>query len=177
LNQGIVYGIETDETKIHPDLQTRFDYDEIFGTVLNRFCLQAIIGHPLTVYGKGGQTRGFINIRDTLRCVELACLNPADRGEFRVFNQFTETFSVKDLALTVQDAIGQYGGSVEITSVVDPRVEAEEHYFNPKAEKLLQLGLEPHLLSEELVLSVFRIIERHKDRIIESAILPSTTWR
>ena len=94
LNQGVVYGIETAETARDERLITRFDYDEIFGTVLNRFCVQAVIGHPLTVYGAGGQTRGFLNIRDTLRCVELAVENPAERGEFRVFNQFTEQFSV-----------------------------------------------------------------------------------
>ena len=177
LNQGVVYGIETDEMAIHPDLATRFDYDELFGTVLNRFCLQAIIGQPLTVYGKGGQTRGFINIRDTLRCVELACENPADRGEMRVYNQFTETFTVFELAKTVQQAMADYGGSIEILPVPDPRVEAEEHYFNPKAEKLLGLGLEPHFLSEELVKSIFATVERHRDRVIESAILPATKWR
>jgi UDP-sulfoquinovose synthase len=177
LNQGIVYGIETEQTALHPDLATRFDYDEIFGTVLNRFCLQAVIGQPLTVYGKGGQTRGFINIRDTLRCVELACENPADRGEMRVYNQFTETFTVWELAKTVQKAMADYGGEIEIVPVPDPRVEAEEHYFNPKAEKLLSLGLEPHFLSDELVKSVFSMIERHRYRVIESAILPATKWR
>ncbi|MEE3331703.1 MAG: NAD-dependent epimerase/dehydratase family protein [Myxococcota bacterium] len=177
LNQGIVYGIETDETVLHPDLATRFDYDEIFGTVLNRFCLQAVIGHPLTVYGKGGQTRGFLNIRDTLRCVELACENPADRGEMRVFNQFTETFTVFELAKTVQRAMQEHGGAVEIAPVPTPRVELEEHYFNPKAEKLLKLGLTPSLLSDELVKSIFHTVERHKDRIIESAILPATKWK
>jgi len=177
LNQGVVYGIETDQTKLHPDLMTRFDYDELFGTVLNRFCLQAVIGHPLTVYGKGGQTRGFLNIRDTLRCVELACENPAARGEMRVYNQFTETFTVAELAQTVQSALSEVGGHVEIKPIPDPRVEAEEHYYNPKAEKLLALGLEPHRLSDELVKSIFRIIEQHKDRIIESAILPATKWR
>ena len=102
LNQGVVYGIETEETARDERLITRFDYDEIFGTVLNRFCVQAVIGHPLTVYGSGGQTRGFLNIRDTLRCVELAVENPADRGEFRVFNQFTEQFSVGQLAAAGQ---------------------------------------------------------------------------
>ena len=177
LNQGVVYGIETDQTALHDDLATRFDYDEIFGTVLNRFCLQAVIGQPLTVYGKGGQTRGFINIRDTLRCVELACENPAERGEMRVYNQFTETFTVFELAKTVQQAVAARGGEIEIVPVPDPRVEAEEHYYNPRAEKLLELGLEPHFLSDELVKSLFSTIDRYRDRIIESAILPSTKWR
>ena len=98
LNQGIVYGHETEETSLHPELATRFDYDGVFGTVLNRFCVQAVTGHPLTVYGSGGQTRGMLNILDTLACVELACDNPAERGEFRVFNQFTESFSVEQMA-------------------------------------------------------------------------------
>ena len=102
LNQGVVYGIETDETARDERLVTRFDYDATFGTVLNRFCVQAVIGHPLTVYGEGGQTRGFLNIRDTIQCVELAAANPADRGEFRVFNQFTEQFSVAELAELVK---------------------------------------------------------------------------
>src|SRR6478736_1845837 len=104
LNQGVVYGIETEETALDERLCTRFDYDEIFGTALNRFCVQAVIGHPLTVYGKGGQTRGFLNIRDTLACVELAVTNPAGRGEFRVFNQFTEQFTVAELAALVREA-------------------------------------------------------------------------
>jgi UDP-sulfoquinovose synthase len=178
LNQGVVYGVETDETAIHPDLLTRFDYDEIFGTVLNRFCVQAVIDHPLTVYGKGGQTRGFINIRDTLRCVELACTHIPEKGEFRVFNQFTETFSVMDLAQTVQTAMQEARGRrVKIDHVPDPRVEAEEHYYNPRADKLLELGLEPHLLSDELVKSVFGVVEKYRDRVIERAIRPATTWR
>src|SRR5580704_7777753 len=98
LNQGIVYGQSTPETAMHPDLETRYDYDAVFGTVLNRFAVQAAVGYPLTVYGKGGQTRPTLEIRDTLACVELACLNPPDEGEFRVFNQFTESFSVGQLA-------------------------------------------------------------------------------
>src|SRR2546429_2910529 len=102
LNQGVVYGIETEESNVDDRLLTRFDYDEYFGTVLNRFCVQAVIGHPLTVYGEGGQTRGFLNIRDTLQCVELAVTNPPELGEYRVFNQFTEQFSVADLAELVR---------------------------------------------------------------------------
>src|SRR5947209_7658132 len=109
LNQGVVYGIETDETKIDPRFATRFDYDEVFGTALNRFCLQAVIGHPITAYGKGGQTRGYLNILDTLQCVELATLNPAGSGEYRVFNQFTQQFAVNELAEVVQRAGAEYG--------------------------------------------------------------------
>src|SRR5437588_6070615 len=114
LNQGVVYGLETDETAIDERLCTRFDYDEHFGTALNRFCVQAVIGHPLTVYGSGGQTRGFLNIRDTVQCVELAVDNPAARGEFRVFNQFTEQFSVLELANLVARASGELGYQVQI---------------------------------------------------------------
>ena len=176
LNQGVVYGIETEESGRDDRLVTRFDYDEIFGTVLNRFCLQAVIGHPLTVYGAGTQTRGFLNIRDTLACVELAALNPAGAGEFRVFNQFTEQFSVLELAGLVRHAGEHLGYSVEIQHCENPRVEKEEHYYNAVHTKLLDLGLEPTLLGEELVESMIHTIERHKDRVIESSIDPRTRW-
>jgi UDP-sulfoquinovose synthase len=177
LNQGVVYGIETEQTKRDPRLMTRFDYDEVFGTALNRFCLQAVIGHPLTPYGKGGQTRGYLNIVDTLACVELASLNPADQGQFRVFNQFTEQFSVNELADLVQRAGKAHGLDVQIDHVENPRVELEEHYYNATHTKLLELGLKPHLLSETLVESVFGVIERYRDRVITDAIMPKTTWR
>jgi UDP-sulfoquinovose synthase len=176
LNQGVVYGVETEETARDERLVTRFDYDELFGTVLNRFCVQAVIGHPLTVYGSGGQTRGFLNIRDTLRCVELAVENPADRGEFRVFNQFTEQFSVGQLAELVKEAAEHLGYSVEVQQVENPRVELEHHYYNATHTKLLDLGLDPTLLGEELVESILHAIERHKDRVIESSIDPHTRW-
>ncbi len=176
LNQGVVYGIETEETALDERLITRFDYDEIFGTVLNRFCVQAVIGHPLTVYGSGGQTRGFLNIRDTLRCVELAVENPAERGEFRVFNQFTEQFSVGELAELVKQAGEHLGYTVEIQHCENPRVELERHYYNAAHTKLLDLGLEPTLLGEELVESMIHAIERHKEHVIESSIDPHTRW-
>jgi UDP-sulfoquinovose synthase len=176
LNQGVVYGIETDETAGDERLITRFDYDEIFGTVLNRFCLQTVIGHPLTVYGAGTQTRGFLNIRDTLACVELATLNPAEGGEFRVFNQFTEQFSVIELAELVKQAGEHLGYSVEIQHCENPRVEKEEHYYNAMHTKLLDLGLEPTLLGEELVESMIHTIERYKGNAIEAHIDPRTRW-
>jgi UDP-sulfoquinovose synthase len=176
LNQGVVYGVETEETARDERLVTRFDYDELFGTVLNRFCVQAVIGHPLTVYGAGHQTRGFLNIRDTLACVELAALNPAERGEFRVFNQFTEQYSVLELAGLVKDAGEHLGYSVEIQHYDNPRVEKEEHYYNAIHTKLLDLGLQPTLLGEELVESIIHAIERHKGRVIETAIDPQTRW-
>jgi UDP-sulfoquinovose synthase len=176
LNQGVVYGIQTDETATDERLITRFDYDEIFGTVLNRFCLQAVIGHPLTVYGTGGQTRGFLNIRDTLACIELAATNSADAGEFRVFNQFTEQFSVLELAELVKHAAEHLGYTVEIQHCDNPRVEKEEHYYNAIHTKLLDLGLEPTLLGEELVESIIHAIERYKGNAIESSIDPRTRW-
>ncbi len=177
LNQGLVYGIETDETKLDERLCTRFDYDEIFGTVLNRFCVQAVIGHPLTVYGKGGQTRGALNIRDTLQCVELAVENPADAGEFRVFNQFTEQFSVMEFAEVTKRSAAELGYEVDIQHFSNPRVELEEHYYNAANTKLHDLGLQPHLLGDELVRSMLSTIERHKDRVISRAIAPKTQWR
>jgi UDP-sulfoquinovose synthase len=177
LNQGVVYGIETDETALDERLVTRFDYDEVFGTALNRFCLQAVIGHPLTVYGKGGQTRGFLNIRDTLQCVELAVNNPAPQGEFRVFNQFTEQFTVAELAELVREAAEKVGHRVEVQSFPNPRIEMEEHYYNATNTKLLDLGLKPHHLGEELVQSMLRTIERYKDRVIDRAIAPNTRWK
>ena len=177
LNQGVVYGIETDETRLDERLLTRFDYDEVFGTALNRFCLQAVIGQPLTPYGKGGQTRGYLNIVDTLQCVELAVLHPADAGEFRVFNQFTEQFSVVELAELVRHAGLEAGLDVRIEHVDNPRVELEEHYYNAKHTKLLELGLQPHLLSETLIGSMFDVISRYKDRVIADHILPATMWR
>jgi UDP-sulfoquinovose synthase len=177
LNQGVVYGVETDETALDERLCTRFDYDEIFGTALNRFCTQAVIGHPLTVYGKGGQTRGFLNIRDTLECVELAVTNPASPGEMRVFNQFTEQFSVLELAQLVQRGGGELGYEVEIENVENPRVELEEHYYNAVNTKLRDLGLKPHYLGEELVRSMLTTIDRYKDRVITRAIAPRTQWR
>jgi UDP-sulfoquinovose synthase len=176
LNQGVVYGIETEETASDERLITRFDYDEVFGTVLNRFCLQAVIGHPLTVYGAGTQTRGFLNIRDTLACVELAAENPAERGEFRVFNQFTEQFSVIELAGLVKHAGEHLGYSVEVQHCENPRVEKEHHYYNAIHTKLLDLGLQPTLLGEELVESMIHVIERHKGCVIESSIDPKTRW-
>jgi UDP-sulfoquinovose synthase len=176
LNQGVVYGIETEETARDERLITRFDYDEIFGTVLNRFCVQAVIGHPLTVYGSGGQTRGFLNIRDTLACVELAVANPAGAGEFRVFNQFTEQFSVLELAQLVKHAGEHLGYSVEVRHCDNPRIEKEEHYYNAIHTKLLDLGLKPTLLKEELIESIVHAIERHKEHVIESSIDPHTRW-
>jgi UDP-sulfoquinovose synthase len=177
LNQGVVYGTVTEETSYDEALINRFDYDEVFGTVLNRFCVQAALGHPLTVYGRGGQTRGFLDIRDTVRCIELSILNPAAPGECRVFNQFTEQFSVLELADMVRVAREKMGLSVEIEHLEDPRVEAEEHYYNAKHSKLTDLGLKPHLLSDSLLDSLINVAETYRDRADASVLLPQVSWR
>jgi UDP-sulfoquinovose synthase len=177
LNQGVVYGTVTDEVQMDEALINRFDYDDVFGTVLNRFCAQAAIGAPLTVYGKGGQTRGFLDIRDTVRCIEIVCLNPAERGEFRVFNQFTEQFSVLDLAKLIKEVSRDLDLDVQIDHLPDPRVEAEAHYYNAKHSKLTDLGLEPHLLSEALVNSLINVAIRYRDRIDPAMFAPQVNWR
>jgi UDP-sulfoquinovose synthase len=174
LNQGIVYGHETEETRLHPDLATRFDYDGVFGTVLNRFCVQAVTGHPLTVYGTGGQTRGMLNILDTLACVELALEHPADRGEFRVFNQFTESFSVNEMADMV---VSQFAGDATIENCADPRVEKEEHYYRAAHTKLLDLGLVPHLLTPSVVQSMLAVAHKYRANADLDAIRPTVEWR
>jgi UDP-sulfoquinovose synthase len=177
LNQGVVYGVLTEETGMDELLINRLDYDGVFGTALNRFCIQAAIAHPLTVYGQGGQTRGFLDIRDTVRCVELAITNPAQPGEFRVFNQFTEQFSVSDLALMVKKAGNAIGLNVEINHLDNPRVEKEEHYFNAKNTNLLSLGLQPHFLSEALLDSLLNFAVKYQHRVEEAQILPKVSWR
>ena len=176
LNQAVVYGIDTEQTKLHPELRTSFHYDAVFGTVLNRFCAQAVKGIPLTVYGKGGQTRGFLNIRDTLQCVELAVQNPADAGECRVYNQLTEVFSVTQLAEMVRDASSELGVKVDINHIDNPRIEKEEHYFNPVHTKLKDLGLEPRLLSDELIENMIQYIDKIKDKINDDTIMPKIKW-
>jgi UDP-sulfoquinovose synthase len=177
LNQGVVYGIDTDETEIDHEFHTSFHYDSVFGTVLNRFVVQAVHGLPLTVYGKGGQTRGFLNIRDTLRCVELAALNPAQPGEFRVFNQFTEQFSVMDLAERVQRVAKGRGLEVKIDHIANPRIEAEEHYYNAKHSALPVLGLEPHMLTDEVLVNMIGMVQKLHVRIDPSIVAPSVKWR
>ena len=177
LNQGVVYGVLTEETGMDELLINRLDYDGVFGTALNRFCIQAAIGHPLTVYGTGGQTRAFLDIRDTVRCVELAIANPAQKGEFRVFNQFTEQFSVGDLALMVKNAGNALGLNVEINHLENPRVEKEEHYFNAKNTNLLGLGLQPHYLSESLLDSLLNFAMKYHYRVDQNQILPKVSWR
>ncbi len=173
LNQGIVYGQETEETRRDPDLVTRFDYDAVFGTVLNRLVVEAVCDHPLTVYGSGRQIRGMLDIRDTVECLRLAIEHPAAPGEFRVFNQFTEQFSVIELAGLVRET---YPGPVRIELVDNPRVEAGEHYYRAAHTHLLDLGLEPHILGETLMTSLLAIAHAHRERADRSLFDPSVRW-
>ena len=176
LMQGPVYGIFTDETKYNEKLLPFFNYDELFGTVLNRFVVQAVAGYPLTVFGKGGQTRGYLNIKDTLNCMQLSLENPAKAGELRIFNQLTETFSVNDLAGHVQSVGNSLGLNVDIQSVENPRKEAEEHYYNPKHTGLLELGLEPNYLTDEVLVEMMEYVLKHKDKVKKNQIYRKVKW-
>jgi UDP-sulfoquinovose synthase len=177
LNQGPVYGIETEELKADERLVPLFSYDDVFGTVLNRFMVQAVAGVPLTVYGKGDQVRGYLNIKDTLQCVELAVAKPAKKGEFRVLNQFVETFSVNQLAEKVAVVGNQMGLNVKIQPIENPRREKEEHYYNPKNSGLLELGLKPHSLTDEVLQGILGYVLRHKHLIREGQIMPRVKWQ
>ncbi|QNL17881.1 NAD-dependent epimerase/dehydratase family protein [Hyphobacterium sp. CCMP332] len=176
LMQGPVYGLETAEAEANECLMPNFHYDDIFGTVVNRFLVQAIAGVPLTVYGKGGQTRGYLNLKDTLNCVDLASNNAADKGELRIFNQFTEQFSVNELADRVHAAGKRVGLDVKVKSIPNPRKELEDHYYNAKSTGLLELGLKPNFMTEDVLVRMLETIMSHKDRIDESKILPRVKW-
>ena len=177
LMQGPVYGISTDEADMDERLMPNFHYDEIFGTVLNRFVVQAVAGHPLTIYGKGKQVRGYINLKDSLACVYLAALHPPKMGELRIFNQITETFSVVELAEKVQKVGEKLGYRVKVKHYENPRVEKEEHYYNPKYTGLRELGLKPHYLTDEVLEGMFRMVEKYKWRINQAAIFRGIKWK
>ena len=178
LNQGIVYGSATDEINADPELATRFDYDAIWGTVLNRFCTQAAVGRPLSVYGQGGQTRGLLDLRDTVACIGITLENPPAPGEFRVFNQFTEQFSVLELAERVREARDQHGLTTTIDHIPNPRVELEQHFYEAKHQALLDLGLQPHLLGQTLIESLITEVERRRRRIRPELLQPpDVDWR
>lgn len=175
LNQGPVYGIFTNESK-DPRLATIFNYDSIFGTVLNRFICQAVAGSPLTIYGKGGQARGYLNIMDTLQCVWLAAQNPPQAGEYKVYNQFVETFTVNQLAKKIQTVGSALGLEVQIDHIENPRREAEEHYYNPVHTGLMELGLKPHYLTDTALAEMIEFVITYKERIDHNHLLPSIRW-
>lgn len=177
LMQGPVYGLITYENEANERLYPFLNYDELFGTVINRFVVQAVAGYSLTVYGKGGQTRGYLNIKDTLQCVRLSLENPAREGQLRIFNQFVETFSVNDLADRVQEVGRQLGLKVTVKSIENPRLEAEEHYYNPAHTGLLELGLKPHYLTDDVLSQMVETVIRYKDNIKEEAIFRGVKWR
>lgn len=177
LMQGPVYGLVTDENKGNEDLFPFFNYDELFGTVLNRFIVQAVVDYPLTVYGKGGQTRGYLDIRDTLQCVKLAIENPPREGELRIFNQFVETFSVNVLAEKVQSVGKKFNLDVQIKSLPNPRKEAEDHYYNPAHTGLLDIGLKPHYLTDDVLAEMIEIVLKYKDKVKKEAIFRGVKWK
>jgi len=176
LMQGPVYGLSTDESQLDTRLLPNFHYDDIFGTVLNRFLVQAVAGVPLTVYGKGGQTRGYLNLKDTLQCVELAMKNPADSGELRILNQFTEQFSVNALADKVKLTGDELGLGVKIESIPNPRKELEDHYYNAKHSGLLELGLDPNYLTDEVLTEMLKTVMTYEGNIDPQKIMPRIKW-
>ncbi|MBV8694843.1 MAG: NAD-dependent epimerase/dehydratase family protein [Chloroflexi bacterium] len=176
LNQGVVYGVETDETVQDARLATRFDYDQIYGTALNRFCVQAAIGYPLSVYGKGYQTRGYINLLDTIRCIELAIASPARAGEYRVFNQITEQFSLVELAEMVVRHSKHFGVEAQVEHLANPRIEAEQHYYNATHTRLIELGLEPHLLNGAVLEGLIALAIKYREHIDRDLIMPTVNW-
>ncbi|PAV24999.1 NAD-dependent dehydratase [Tamilnaduibacter salinus] len=176
LMQGPVYGFETDESMIDDRLKTIFNYDEIFGTIVNRFVTQGVVGYPLTVYGGGGQTRGYLNIKDTLQCIQKAAETPARQSELRIFNQIMETLSVNDVATLTQRVGQKRGHDVEIKSIANPRKEAEEHYYNPTYQGLQDIGVEPHFLTDEVMDRLFSLVESYRDNIRKDVIFKGIKW-
>ena len=177
LNQGCVYGLETEESKMDEKMSTSFHYDQVFGTVINRFICQSIIGKDLTVYGNGTQTRGYLNIIDTLNCVNIATNNPASTGEFRVFNQYTEVLSINDIAKNIISAASQIGIKSKIKNLENPRTEQEDHYYKPNNESLIKLGLKPIKIGDNVLPNMMKKALQYKDRILEQTILPTIKWK
>ena len=176
LMHGPVYGLETEASNIDSRLMTLFNYDEIFGTIVNRFITQAVVGYPLTVYGKGGQTRGYLNINDTLQCVHMSEKTPAKKGQLRIFNQIMETFSVNDLAEMTRRVGCQLGYDVQINHLENPRREAEEHYYNPTYQGLIDIGVRPHYLTDEVLEGMFQVVEKYKHNIRKDVIFRGIKW-
>lgn len=177
LMQGPVYGLSTYETDMDSRLMPNFHYDEIFGTVLNRFIVQAVSGYPLTIYGKGDQTRGFLNLKDTMQCVYLSAEIPAEHSQLRIFNQLTEPFSVNQLSEKVKTIGDKLGYNVKVENIENPRVEKEKHYYNIKYTGLMELGLKPHYLTDNVLEEIFKIVDKHKDRVNRKAIFKGISWK
>ena len=176
LMQGPVYGVETEESMIDDRLRTIFNYDEVFGTIINRFIVQASIVYPLTVYGSGGQTRGYLNLKDTLQCVHASEKNPPLKGELNIFNQIMETFSVNELADLTKRVGNSRGLNVKIKNIPNPRKEAEKHYYNPSYDSLKGLGVVPHLLTDSSINRMLDIVEKNSKSIRKSAIFSGIKW-
>ncbi len=176
--QGVVFGTQIDEMGDDPRLRSRLDFDQCFGTAVNRFCCQAVIGHPLTVYGSGGQTRGFLPLRDSMQCLTIAIENPPAAGEYRVFNQFEECYTVEELAEKVRVASHDVGLEVEIEYFENPRTEKHEHYYNPDREHLIRLGYQPtHDVVAEMRI-MLRDLMAHRERIEQhrDILIPDIRW-
>ena len=176
LMQGPVYGYKTEESSIDERLNTIFNYDDIFGTIINRFIVQAVSGIPLTIYGEGGQTRGYLNINDTLQCLGKSVEMPAKAGELRIFNQIMETFSVNEIASKIMKEGNILGYKVTKQNIPNPRKEKEKHYYNPKYQGLLDIGVQPHYLDSESICDLFRTVEKYKERIKNNLIYPRVKW-
>ena len=176
LMQGPVYGIETEESDIDERLKTRFGYDELFGTIVNRFITQAVIDYPLTVYGGGEQTRGYLNIKDALQCIHVAEQNQAKPGELNIYNQIMETFTVNQLAELTQQVGQELGYDVKINSIQNPRIEKEEHYYNPSYQGLMELGVKPHYLTKDSMKEIFKIVSQYKSKIRKDVVFTGVKW-
>ncbi|HMB31051.1 MAG TPA: hypothetical protein VKN82_04425 [Desulfohalobiaceae bacterium] len=165
-----------DQLEDRRHLRTIFNYDEIFGTIVNRFIVQAVVGYPLTVYGKGGQTRGYLNIKDTLQCVHMSEKTPAKSGELRIFNQIMESFTANELAEKTQRVGQQLGYEIRIDHLENPRKEAEEHYYNPTYQGLLDIGVQPHYLTDEVMEEMFKVVEKYRNNIRKDVIFKGIKW-
>ena len=176
LMQGPVYGIETDESSIDESLLTFFNYDEIFGTVINRFITQAVSGYPLSIYGKGGQTRGYINIKDTLQCIEHSYKTPAKQGELRVFNQIMETFTVLELAEKIVEVGETFGLKIRLEHIQNPRKEEEKHYYNPTYQGLIEIGVKPNHLTNEVLEKIFNKVNQYRNNIKINTFYNGIKW-
>ncbi len=176
LMQGPVYGLKANNKINNEDLYPEFTYDDIFGTVLNRFIVQAIAGIPLTIYGSGKQIRGYINLADTVKCINIALKNPAKKGSLEIYNQFTEQFSVNELASKVKNALKKIDVNVKIKKIKNPRIESENHYYNASNLKMKKLGLKPSLLSDEVIIDIAMFIKNNMNKINKKIIQPKTSW-